>query len=121
MALVAAEKNYDIFLSSTPPNQIRFRILDADSNFKIRLSMYYFPPQRIDLYKDNAYIKPSNAEFSNGNMQLIDPTDKLDSFMPHYLNSTGTNFFYPKNRKIYFNIDGTTYIDLKLASVLFIR
>jgi hypothetical protein len=121
MAIVAANKNFDVYLTSTPPNQLRFRILDVDSSFKIRLSMYYFTSNRIDLYKNNIFTDPTNAYYSNGNMILKDPSSDLKSYMPTYQNSSGTNLFVKANRKIYFAMGGSDFIDLKIASVLVIK
>ena len=36
MALIAANKSYDIVLTSTPPDTLRMSILNADSSFKVR-------------------------------------------------------------------------------------
>lgn len=121
-SLVAANKSYDIYLTATPPSQIRFRILDADTTFKIRLSLYYSKPQRVDLYLNEKFTPPTNADYSSGKMQIKDPKNNIASYMPSYLNDSGTNLFYSVDRKVYFSIDGaTSYIDLKVASVLYIR
>ena len=118
MALVASDKSYSVYLTSTPPNQLRFRILDADSSFKIRLSMYYATPLRIDLYKNDAFIDPTNADYSKGRFELKNAST---SPMPNINSPSGTNLFIPADRKIYFSMDGANYIDLKIAPVLFVR
>ncbi len=66
IALVAADQSYDVVLTSTPPEGLRFRLVNADSSFKIRLSMFYQVSQRIDLYKDNVYMPPTNGKYVNG-------------------------------------------------------
>ncbi len=120
MALVAANKSYDIFLSSTPPDTLRLRIINSDPSFKIRLSMHYFTPQRIDLYKNSVYVLPTNGYIQNSQQMLKDMNNDLNQYMPHYQNISGTNLFYKPNQKIYFSIDGSGVIDLKIASVLFL-
>ena len=121
MAIVAANKNFDIYLTSTPPNQLRFRVLNANSNFKARISMYYFSPMRIDLYRNDTYIAPTNAYYKNGNMMLNDPDTNITRYMPTYNNTIGTNLFYKPARKMFFTIGGADYIDLKIAPVLFVK
>ena len=121
MALVAANKSYDVYLTSTPPKQLRFRLLNADKNFKIRLSMYYATPQRIDLYKNDTFKAPTNVDYSSGKMQLIDPGQNIAKYLPTFMNDSGTNLFNSSDRKMYFALDGTCFIDLKIAPVLFIR
>ena len=66
IALVAADQSYDIVFTSTPPEGLRFRLVDADSSFKVRLSMFYQVSQRIDLYKDMTYVAPSNGRYVSG-------------------------------------------------------
>ena len=124
--MVAANKSYDIVLTSTPPNKLRFRILDSDSSFKIRLSMYYYSPQRIDLYLNDKFMPPTNAYYLNGKMQLKDPNlidmPSMPHYMPTYLNNSGTNMFYNPDRKMYFSIDGSVdHIDLVISPVLYVK
>ena len=121
LALVAANKSYDVYLTSTPPKQLRFRLLDADSSFKIRLSMYYFAPERIDLYLNDTFIAPTNVDYSTGKMVIKDVTSNQSYYMPTYSSAAGTNFFSKADRKMYFAQDGSSVIDLKIAPVLFVR
>ena len=121
LALITANRSYDIYLSSTPPNQLRFRIINADSSFKVRLSMYYSTPQRIDIYKDGSFFPPTNADYSTGSMTTVDPSKNLPSYMPSFLNASGTNLFVKPNRQAYFAIDGSSVIDLKIAPLLYVR
>ena len=121
MAIIAADKNFDIYLTSTPPDQLRFRVLNADSSFKARLSMHYFTPNRIDLYKNNEFVAPTNAYYSKGNMLLTDPSSNLSYYKPTYNNTSGTNLFAKNDRKVYFTIGGGDVIDLKMTKVLNIK
>jgi len=120
MAIVAANQSYKVFLTATPPNQLRFRFLNADASFKIQLGMYYFTSQRIDLYLNDKFQNASNAVYVNGAMQLQDPTP-LSSYMPTYSNASGSNLYVKADQMVYFSIDGSSYIDLKIAPVLFLR
>jgi hypothetical protein len=92
MAIVAANQSYKVFLTATPPNQLRFRFLNSDASFKIQLGMYYFTSQRIDLYLNDKFQNASNAVYVNGAMQLQDPTP-LSSYMPTYSNASGYNLY----------------------------
>lgn len=121
MALVAANKNYDIYLTSTPPNQLRFRILNADKTFKIRVSMYYFSSNRIDVYANGTLIPSTNSYYQNGNMLLTDPSTNMGLYMPSFMNASGTNLFIKAESKVFFSMGGLEYIDLKIAPVLILR
>ena len=106
-------------MSSTQPNQLRFRILNADSTFKVRLSMHYFTSNRIDLYKNDYYVDPTNGYYIDGKLHLKDiylnGSQISNSFMPTYLNMSGTNLFVRQKSKMYFSVWGRDYIDLKIA------
>ena len=121
MTVVLNNKNFNIFTTSTQPNQIRFRILNADSSYKIRASLYYFVSMRIDVYRNDVYIAPTNALINNGKMTLIDYTKNLNAFMPTFNNVSGTNLFVKGDSRIYFTIAGGDYIDLKISPVLFLK
>ena len=121
LALITANRSYDIYLTSTPPDKFRFRIINADSSFKVRLSMYYSNPQRIDVYKNGSFFPPTNADYSTGSMTTVDPSKNLPAYMPTYTNASGTNLFVKNDCKIYFSIDGSTVIDLIVAPLLYVR
>ena len=122
MVLVASDTNYDIYFSSNPPKQLRFRILNGDASFKIKLSVYYFSSQRLDLYKNDVFITPTNAEYVSGDMVLKKPTvDNLNTLMPTIKSNVGENFYYKPDSRIYFISDAASVIDIKIAPVLFVR
>ena len=121
MSIVAHQHNFDVFLSSTAPQQLRFRILNANSSFAIRLAMYYSTSMRVDLYKNGVLVPPTNAYYVNGNMMLRDFTSNLAAYMPTYANASGSNLFVKSDSKIYFTARGGDYYDLNIASVLFIQ
>lgn len=121
MALVVSNRHYDVYLSSTAPNGLRFRIINADSNFKIRLSMTYSAPNNINLYKGDVYVDPTNANRTKGYLILNDPAANSDIYMPKITSPGGTNYFKRDEKKLYFSIDGTTYIDLRIAPEIFVN
>ena len=114
IALVAANKNYDIFTTSKPPDHFRFRILNADANFKIRLSLSYTTSNNINVYKNVNLVDPTNADRSSGQLMLKDPTGSTTS-MPTLSSLAGTNFVSRAEQKTFFSIDGSDYIDLMVA------
>ena len=109
-------------MTSTPPKRLRFRVINADSTFKIRLSMYYFTSNRIDLYKNSNFIAPTNAFYDNsGNMVLQDPKSNLTYYKPTYMSASGSNLYVKSDRKLYFSLTAPDYIDLVTTNVLFVR
>ncbi len=121
MAIIAANHSFDVFLTAKPPTQLRFRVLNADSSFKALLTMYYYTSQRIDLYMNDSFANATNAVYVDGRMTIQDPSSNLTAFMPTVNSPVGTNLFYKGDSKMHFTIDGSAYIDLKIAPVLFVK
>ncbi len=83
--------------------------------------MYYYTSQRIDLYMNDKFINATNAVYSTGSMTIKDPAGNLSAYMPTIQSPVGTNLFYKGDNKMHFVLDGSSYIDLKIAPVLFVR
>jgi hypothetical protein len=118
-AIVAANKNFDVYLTSTPPFKLRFRILNANSSYKIRMSMYYFTSNRIDVYKNNIFVKPTNGIYQNNKLILNVPN--MPAMKPTHQNESGTNLNYRPDRKVYFTLAGGDYIDLIITQTITIK
>ncbi len=120
LALVAANKHYDIFLTGKPPAQLRFRVLHGDANFKIRLSMTYSTSSNVNVYKNINIVDPTNADRSTGTLILKDPQGNVNQYIPAIGSTAGTNFVYRLEKKTYFSIDGSDYIDLIVSKEIFL-
>ncbi|CAF3397266.1 unnamed protein product, partial [Rotaria socialis] len=114
MAIVEGGHQYDIYLTSTTPNHIRFRLLNADSSIKTILALYYNSLQQVDVYANDVYISPTNKAQNFTNLILLDQSNgvTLSSTTP------GTNFFNRTTQMAFFLIDGDTLIDLKIADLI---
>ena len=121
MTIIAANHSFDVYLTAKPPTQLRFRVLNADASFKALLTMYYYTSQRIDLYMNDSFVNATNAVYLDGKMTIQDPSQNLTKFMPTINSPVGTNLFYKGDNKMRFTIDGSTFIDLKIAPVLFVK
>ncbi|CAF0939901.1 unnamed protein product, partial [Brachionus calyciflorus] len=121
MAIVAGSRSYDIFLSSSPPKQLRFRLINSDPNFKIRISMCYFSSNRIDVYKNDSFVLPTNGYYEEGKMKFNVTTNNLDLFMPTVLSKSGTNLVVRDHRKVYATLTGSDYLDFKMAAVVVLK
>ena len=88
MALVEGGHSYIIYLTSTTPNQIRFRLLNADSSISVVLALYYDSMQQIDVYADGVYVPPTNVDSSFSFLMLLDQPNGVTLASP-----VGSNFF----------------------------
>ena len=53
-------------------------------------------------------------------LAMQDPSANLNYYKPIYQNASGVNLFYKNDSKMYFAIDGSSVIDLKIAPVLYV-
>ena len=66
MVIIAVKMSFDIYLTNTAPNQLRFRIFNANASFKQKLYLYCLSANIIDLYKDDVFKAPTNSYYSDG-------------------------------------------------------
>lgn len=89
MAIIQARQHTDVYLSSTTPNKMRFRLLNADSNIIATLGLYYNSLQQVDVYANDLYVAPTNRDNNFANFLML--TDQASNVS---LNAPpGTNYF----------------------------
>lgn len=54
-AIVAMEKDYEIYLTSYNPKNMRFMMVDANAEDTILIRLYNPKPQRLDVYHDGIF------------------------------------------------------------------
>ncbi|CAF4249716.1 unnamed protein product, partial [Rotaria sp. Silwood2] len=113
MSLIQSKHYYDIYLSSTTPNHIRFRLLNSDSSIVNTLSLYYDSLQQIDVYANNIYVSPVNRDYSYSYLMLSDQPNNIT-----FTSISGSNYFNRTTRMASFLINGITVIDLKISQLL---
>ncbi|CAF1327808.1 unnamed protein product [Rotaria sordida] len=94
MAIVQSGQTYQIFLSSTPPRHIRFRLLNADSTIKCVLALRYDSLQQIDVYANTMYIPPTNRDLRAPGLMLLDQPNNVTLLSP-----SGSNYFDRRIRR----------------------
>ena len=82
---------------------------------KLILGVFYFSSQRIDVYKNGVYVKPTNADYNQaGSMILIEPNKaNFDSFMPGQASALGDNFFDRASGMAYLCVGSQPVVKLK--------
>ena len=88
MALVEGGHHYDIYLSSTTPDHMRFRLLNADSTIVTSLGLYYSSLQQIDVYANDVYVSPTNRDNAYSYLMLKDQPSGVT-----LASAAGTNYF----------------------------
>jgi hypothetical protein len=88
MALIESRHQYLIYLTSTQPNDIRFRIINSNTSIVNILALQYDSLQEIDVYANGIYIPPINQDPSFNFVMLLDTPNTLTLSSP-----VGSNFF----------------------------
>lgn len=55
--IIATERNYSLYFSSTEPQKIRFHLLDVGKDEVVRISLFYKQPQRQDVYRNGEIVE----------------------------------------------------------------
>ncbi|CAF4061170.1 unnamed protein product [Rotaria sp. Silwood2] len=116
MAIVKSGQVYQIYLTSTPPKRIRFRLINADSTIKCILALYYNSLQQIDVYANTVYMSPINRDPNSTVLKLLDQPNNLTFSSP-----PGANYFDRTYQLAYFVIDGNTMVELKMSPLLILN
>ncbi|CAF2169278.1 unnamed protein product [Rotaria magnacalcarata] len=88
MSIGQARRHYDIFLSTTTPNHIHFRLLNADSSIKTSLALHYDSSQQVDVYSNGIYVSPRNRASNHTVLMLLDLPSGIT-----YSSPSSSNYF----------------------------
>ncbi|CAF3091006.1 unnamed protein product [Rotaria socialis] len=113
MLLIESGHQYLIYLSSTQPNDMRFRIINSNASVVNILALRYDSLQQIDVYANGIYVAPINQNTNYPYMMLMDTPNTLTLSSP-----VGSNFFNRTTQMAYFVIDGNTVIDLVISPLI---
>ena len=118
--IIAPGLNYEIGLTSTNPQNMRFHLLNAEESDTIRIAFVYTNPLRLDVYYGDTYINPTNVRMENGEI-VYDPKDPNlpdDQFIPTINDQAGANFYERSVKRLYFILRGNTPITIRTAPVI---
>ncbi|XP_078395885.1 PKHD1 like 1, tandem duplicate 1 [Cetorhinus maximus] len=120
--IVATNKLYEVYFTSTSPQNLRLMLLNTDDSKAVRLAIYYSTSQRLEVYVNNTFVPPTNAEWNveHTDFTLKGPTyagefvPKLDSPVP------GANYFDRTYQMLNVLVRGSTLIEVHTSPVLHI-
>ncbi|CAH1789075.1 unnamed protein product, partial [Owenia fusiformis] len=85
-SIVATGKHYDLYFTSTSPQNLRLHLLNAVESQTVSVAIFYKAPYRLDLYVDGVYRPALNHDFNDdGDMILKAPTT-FDEYHPDLVN-----------------------------------
>lgn len=106
-ALVAINQTFEVHMTSTPPQHIRYHLLNSQSSDYVVVKFYYPKRQRYDVFVDGIFIPATN-----GNGVIGDGYDLLppgDEYIPVFNADIhhGANFYDPRTGHLYVAISGS--------------
>ncbi|ROT65416.1 putative fibrocystin-L [Penaeus vannamei] len=110
-AVVATGHVYEMAMTSTPPQVIRFHLLHTDPSEAVLLRMYFPKTQRYDISVDGVYIPPTNIDNSKypAEYQLL---PENDLFLPSITDPVGTNYLQRNKKLLHVVLRGGSVIDI---------
>ncbi|XP_028646739.2 fibrocystin-L-like [Erpetoichthys calabaricus] len=120
--IVATNKSFSVYFTSTSPQSLRLMLLNADNSKAVRVAIFYSNPQRLDVYANNQLVAPTNAVWnSNHTDYTLSAPTYTDQFVPQ-MNSTisGSNYFDSDYKMLNILVRGSTPIMVRTSPLLFI-
>ncbi|CAM4636768.1 unnamed protein product [Leuciscus chuanchicus] len=120
-AIVATNKSFDIYFTSTTPQKLRLMLLNAGPTEAVRVAVFYSNPQRLDVYVNNSLLGPTNAEWNAGKTDytLHEPT-YTGQYVPSFNSSHGSNFFDQDYKMLNILLRGSEPVQIRTSPVLFL-
>ncbi|CAL4062252.1 unnamed protein product, partial [Meganyctiphanes norvegica] len=114
-SVVASGTVYELSLTSTPPQVLRFHLLNADPSEAVVIRMFFPKTQRYDIYVDDVYVPPKNIDTSKDSYQLL---TEDDSFFPTAGDPVGSNYLQRSLKLLHFVVKGGQVIDVKTTPAI---
>ena len=113
--IVATETDYEMVLSSTPPQNMRFHLLDSSPNESVRIKIWFPKKQRLDVYSGESFVFPNNYDFTKGKYSL---KPSSDLFIPQMNEVNGANYFDPESSYLHFILKSSSVVNIKTQPVI---
>ncbi|KAM3928399.1 fibrocystin-L-like [Leptodactylus fuscus] len=117
-SIVATNKSFNVYFTSTSPQNLRLKMLNADNTKSVLVGIYFSNPQRLDVYVNKVYINPTNIQWQGSDYTLNAPTYQ-GQYMPQ-LSSTvlGENFFDKDYNLLYVLVRGSTPVEIHTSPLI---
>ncbi|KAK9957826.1 hypothetical protein ABG768_012036 [Culter alburnus] len=118
-AIVATNKSFDIYFTSTTPQKLRLMLLNAGPTEAVRVAVFYSNPQRLDVYVNNSLVGPTNAQWNadKTDYTLREPT-YTGQYVPSFNSSHGSNFFDQDYKMLNILLRGSEPVQIRTSPVL---
>ena len=118
--MIATGLEYEIVMSSIPPQNFRFHLLHNEEESPVRVKMWFPKQQRLDIYTNGEYVPPNNKDFSViDSLQLLEPSE---SYIPSMTdNNHCSNYFDPNTGHLYLLIKEKSTCNIKTQPAIILK
>ncbi|XP_073714826.1 fibrocystin-L [Misgurnus anguillicaudatus] len=120
-SIVATNKSFDIYFTSTTPQKLRLMMLNAKTTEAVRVAIFYSNSQRLDVYVNDNLVAPTNAQWNPDYTDYtpIEPTYPGE-YLPSFDSDHGSNFFDPDYNMLYILLRGSQPVQIRTSPLLFV-
>ncbi|XP_069815730.1 fibrocystin-L-like [Dendropsophus ebraccatus] len=119
-AVVATNKTYQVFFTSTSPQKLRLKLLNTNNTNSVIVGIYYSNPQRLDVYVNNVFVSPNNIQWQGSTYSMKEPTYQ-GQYMPQLSSLVlGENYFDKDYNMLYVLVRGSTPIEIRTSPLIVI-
>ncbi|XP_040210792.1 fibrocystin-L-like [Rana temporaria] len=118
-SIVATNKSFDIYFTSTSPQSMRLKLLNTDDSKSVLVGIYFSNPQRLDVYVNNVYINPTNIEWKGSSDFTLKAPTYQGQYMPQLSSSVfGENFFDRDYNMLYVLVRGSSPVEIRTSPLI---
>ncbi|KAK0070514.1 fibrocystin-L [Biomphalaria pfeifferi] len=118
-AIVALDQPFDIYLTSTNPNVMRFILLSSDPNECVRLGLQLMTANRPEVRVNDVLKMPNNGYTDSNGRFRLKMQQTTGQYMPDVLNKTNAENFHSRDENmIFFVLCGNSEITVTLTEAL---
>ncbi|XP_073714829.1 fibrocystin-L [Misgurnus anguillicaudatus] len=120
-SIVATNKSFDIYFTSTTPQKLRLMMLNAKTTEAVRVAIFYSSSQRLDVYVNDNLVAPTNAQWNSAHTDYttLEPTYP-GQYLPSFNSDHGSNFFDPEYNMLYILLRGSQPVQIRTSPLLFV-
>ncbi|KAE8599477.1 hypothetical protein XENTR_v10017204 [Xenopus tropicalis] len=120
-AIVATNKSFDIYFTSTSPQSLRLILLNTNSSKAVRVGIFYSNPQRLDVYVNNSYVLPTNGYVQSNGDILFKAPSYTGQYTPQLSsNVDGENYFDNDYKMLYILVRGSTPVVVRTSPLIIV-
>ncbi|XP_066939673.1 fibrocystin-L-like [Macrobrachium rosenbergii] len=114
-SVVAPGQVYEMAMTSTPPQVLRFHLLHSDPSEKIILRIFFPKTQRYDIYVDDVYVPPKNIDNSKypEKYELMSDSNSNSAYIPQLTDPAGSNFLQRNEKFLHVTLHGGHLYEIK--------